>query len=110
MDKVTTLIVEHARAAEQHRRRAALRAVASLELAKGVVVLLLGFGAVSLVHKDAWDVAEAVLHFLRVNPDHHDRSAWLSDSYTWRSPAPEPGRSPERGCEGMPGPRPRRAT
>ena len=74
MDKVTTLIVEHARAAEQHRRRAALRAVASLELAKGLVVLLLGFGAVSLVHKDAWDVAEAVLRFLRVNPDHH-RSA-----------------------------------
>ena len=71
MDKVTTLIVEHAKAAEQHRRRTALRAVASLELAKGVVVLLLGFGAVSLVHKDAWDVAEAVLHFLRVNPDHH---------------------------------------
>lgn len=71
MDKVTTLIVEHAKAAEHHRRRAALRAVASLELAKGVVVLLLGFGAVSLVHKDAWDVAEAMLHFLRVNPDHH---------------------------------------
>src|SRR6476660_3680399 len=71
MDKVTTLIMEHARAAEQHRRRAALRAVASLELAKGLVVLLLGFGAVSLVHKDAWDVAEAVLRFLRVNPDHH---------------------------------------
>ena len=54
-----------------HRRKAALRAVASLELAKGLVVLLLGFGAVSLVHKDAWDVAETVLHFLHVNPDHH---------------------------------------
>jgi uncharacterized membrane protein (DUF2068 family) len=74
MDKVTTIIIEHARAAEQHRRRAALRAVASLELAKGLIVLLLGFGAVSLVHKDAWDVAEAVLRFLHVNPDHH-RSA-----------------------------------
>jgi uncharacterized membrane protein (DUF2068 family) len=71
MDKVATLIVEHAIAAEHHRRRAALRAVASLELAKGMAVLLLGFGAVSLVHKDAWDVAEAVLRFLRVNPDHH---------------------------------------
>ena len=64
-------LVEHAKAAEHHRRRAALRAVASLELAKGLVVLLLGFGAVSLVHKDAWDVAETLLHFLRVNPDHH---------------------------------------
>jgi uncharacterized membrane protein (DUF2068 family) len=70
MEKLAT-ILEHAKATEQHRRRAALRAVASLELAKGLVVLLLGFGAVSLVHKDAWDVAEAVLRFLRVNPDHH---------------------------------------
>src|SRR5258708_7173267 len=71
MDKLTTSIVEHAKAAEHHRRRAALLAVASLELAKGLVVMLLGFGAVSLVHKDAWDVAETVLHFLRVDPDHH---------------------------------------
>ena len=71
MDKITTSIVEHAKAAEHHRRLAALRAVASLELTKGLVVLLLGFGAVSLVHKDAWDVAEAVLRFLHVNPDHH---------------------------------------
>ena len=93
MDKVATLIVEHARAAEQHRRRAALRAVASLELAKGLVVLLLGFGAVSLVHKDAWDVAEAVLRFLRVNPDHH-RSAQvflnLADNVTDRKLWPWP--------------------
>ena len=71
MDNLATSIVGHAKAAEQHRRRAALRAVASLELAKGMVVLLLGFGAVSLVHKDAWDVAETLLHFLHVNPDHH---------------------------------------
>jgi uncharacterized membrane protein (DUF2068 family) len=71
MTKITTVIVEHARAAEHHRRLAALRAVASLELAKGLVVLLLGFGAVSLVHKDAWDVAETLLHFLHVNPDRH---------------------------------------
>ena len=71
MDHVAAAIVEHARAAERHRRRAALRAVASLELLKGVVVLLLGFGAVSMVHKDAWDMAEALLRFLRVDPDHH---------------------------------------
>lgn len=74
MDKVTTKIVVHAKAAERHRRRAALRAVASLETFKGLIVLLLGFGAVTLVHRDAWDVAEAVLRFLHVNPDHH-RSA-----------------------------------
>jgi uncharacterized membrane protein (DUF2068 family) len=71
MDHVAAAIVSHAKAAELHRRRAALRAVASLELTKGLVVLLLGFGAVSLVHKDAWDAAEALLRFLHVNPDHH---------------------------------------
>ena len=50
-------------------------------------MLLLGFGAVSLVHKDAWDVAESVLHFLHVNPDRH-RSAQvflnLADNVTDR--------------------------
>jgi uncharacterized membrane protein (DUF2068 family) len=67
MHHMTTTIAH----AERHRRRAALRAVASLELTKGLVVLLLGFGAVSMVHKDAWDTAEALLRFLHVNPDRH---------------------------------------
>src|ERR1700730_10054565 len=71
MDHVTTAIVTHAKAAERNRRRAALRTVASFELAKDLIVLLLGFGAVSLVHKDAWDAAGALLRFLHVNPDHH---------------------------------------
>jgi uncharacterized membrane protein (DUF2068 family) len=78
MTKVTAVIVEHAIAAEHHRRLAALRTVASLELAKGLVVLLLGFGAVSLVHKDAWDVAETLLHFLHVNPDRHYAQVFLN--------------------------------
>ncbi|HUJ09172.1 MAG TPA: DUF2127 domain-containing protein [Verrucomicrobiae bacterium] len=49
-------------------RLRALRAVALFELTKGAVVLLLGFGVVSLVHKDAWDVAENLLHALHVSP------------------------------------------
>jgi uncharacterized membrane protein (DUF2068 family) len=67
MHHMTTTIAH----AERNRRRTALRAVASLELTKGLVVLLLGFGAVSMVHKDAWDTAEALLRFLHVNPDRH---------------------------------------
>ena len=39
MNKISSVILEHAKAAEHHRRVAALRAVASLELAKGLVVL-----------------------------------------------------------------------
>jgi uncharacterized membrane protein (DUF2068 family) len=64
--------------APRHRHAAGLRAVASLELGKGLIVLLLGFGAVSLVHKDAWDVAETLLRFLHVNPDRHYAQVFLN--------------------------------
>jgi uncharacterized membrane protein (DUF2068 family) len=64
--------------AARHRHLAGLRTVASLELTKGLVVLLLGFGAVSLVHKDAWDIAEALLRFLHVNPDRHYAQVFLN--------------------------------
>ena len=59
--------------------------MASLELLKGVVVLLLGFGAVSLVHKDAWDMAEALLRFLRVNPI---TITTRKSSSTWQTMSP----------------------
>jgi len=46
-----------------------LRAVASVEFFKGLIVLLAGFGVLSLVHRDAWDVAESFLQWLKVDPD-----------------------------------------
>jgi uncharacterized membrane protein (DUF2068 family) len=61
-----------------HGHAAGLRAVATLELAKGLLVLLLGFGAISLVHKDAWDVAEALLRFFHVNPGRHYAQVFLN--------------------------------
>lgn len=63
---------------QRRARLGGLRAVASLELAKGLVVLLLGFGAVSLVHRDVWDVAEAVLRLLRINPDRRYAQVFLN--------------------------------
>ena len=56
----------------------ALRAVALFELGKGLVVLLLGFGVVSLVHRDAWDVAENLLRMLHVSPEHHYAQVFLN--------------------------------
>lgn len=78
MGEVAPLNMEHARTTAQRRRAAGLRTVASLELGKGLVVLLLGFGFVSLVHKDAWDVAETLLHFLHVNPDRRYAQVFLN--------------------------------
>jgi uncharacterized membrane protein (DUF2068 family) len=65
-----------------------LRLVASLEFAKGVAVLLLGFGLV-LVHGQAWEVAENFLEVLHINPDHRYAQAFLnladrfSDTKLW---------------------------
>jgi uncharacterized membrane protein (DUF2068 family) len=54
---------------EAHRARLqALRSVAALEFAKGVLVLA---AAVSLYWLDPSDVADAFLNFLHVSPDHH---------------------------------------
>ena len=56
----------------------ALRGVAILELAKGLVVLLVGFGVVSLLHRDAWDAAENSLRILHVSPERHYAQIFLN--------------------------------
>ena len=40
-----------------------------MEFIKGLVVLLAGFGVLSLVHRDAWDVAESFLEWLHISPE-----------------------------------------
>jgi uncharacterized membrane protein (DUF2068 family) len=81
------------RLAHKHDRHAsqlkALRAVATLEFIKGLVVLLAGFGVLSLVHRDAWDVAESFLEWLHLSPDTHYAQVFLNladqvtDSKLW---------------------------
>ncbi|PYX39730.1 MAG: DUF2127 domain-containing protein [Acidobacteria bacterium] len=60
------------------RQLRALRAVASVEFLKGLVVLLAGFGVLSLVHRDAWDVAESFLEWLHISPDAHYAQVFLN--------------------------------
>ena len=81
------------RLAHKHDRHArqlkALRAVATVEFVKGLVVLLAGFGILSLVHRDAWDVAESFLEWLHVSPDTRYAQVFLNladqvtDSKLW---------------------------
>jgi len=56
----------------------ALRAVASVEFFKGLIVLLAGFGVLSLVHRDAWDVAENFLEWLKISPDSQYAQVFLN--------------------------------
>ncbi|MGH9512135.1 MAG: DUF2127 domain-containing protein [Terriglobales bacterium] len=61
-----------------------LRAVASLELTKGLIVLGGIFGILFLVHKDPGDIADWCLTVLHISPDHHFAQVFLdwADSLT----------------------------
>jgi uncharacterized membrane protein (DUF2068 family) len=66
-----------------------LRAVASFEIAKGLVVLAAGCGILMLLHKDTSEVAENFLQLLHISPDHRFARmflAWadtLTDEKLW---------------------------
>ncbi|HZQ21492.1 MAG TPA: DUF2127 domain-containing protein [Terriglobales bacterium] len=63
----------------QHERQLkALRAVASLEFIKGLAVLLAGCGLLSLVHRDVWGVADSLLGWLHLSPDHRYARMFLN--------------------------------
>jgi uncharacterized membrane protein (DUF2068 family) len=55
-----------------------LRAVATFEALKGVVVLLLGLGILGLLHKDVEAAAESLLTHLHINPDRRLSHAFIN--------------------------------
>ncbi len=63
-----------------------LRAVAAFEAAKGALVVLAGFGVLSLVHRDAESVAERLVTLCHLDPANHyphifiDAATNLSDA------------------------------
>lgn len=69
--------------------RPGLRAVATLEAVKGLLVLLAGFGAFALIHRDVQSLAEALVRHSHLNPARHvprvflEASARLTDARLW---------------------------
>ena len=62
-----------------------LRAVASLELAKGMIALLAACGVLLLIRReDPGDIADGLLKLLHISPDHHFAQVFLdwADSLT----------------------------
>jgi uncharacterized membrane protein (DUF2068 family) len=47
-----------------------LRAVASFELSKGLMVVAAGFGVLLLLHRDTSEIAQNLLRLLHISPDH----------------------------------------
>lgn len=66
-----------------------IRAVALFEAAKGVLVLIAGFGSLALVHEDAQALAEQLVGHLHLNPAKHypriflDAAAGLTQTRLW---------------------------
>ena len=61
----------------QRRQRQVLRAVALFEFFKGTFVMLMGFCALALVHKDAWLYAESLLARLHISTDRRSAQMFL---------------------------------
>jgi uncharacterized membrane protein (DUF2068 family) len=67
----------------------ALRAIASFELAKGLIVLGAALVVVFAVGRDPWDFADAMLRLLHISPDRHfaqlflDWADTLTDAKLW---------------------------
>lgn len=66
-----------------------IRAVSVFEAAKGTMVLLAGFGAISLIHHDVQRVTEQLVGHLHLNPAKHypriflDTAAHVTDARLW---------------------------
>jgi uncharacterized membrane protein (DUF2068 family) len=71
------------------RSSSTVRAVALFEAFKGTLVVLVGLGALSLIHHDAQRIAEELVGHLHLNPAKHyprifiDTAAHLSDTRLW---------------------------
>jgi uncharacterized membrane protein (DUF2068 family) len=67
-----------------------VRTVASIEFAKGAIILLGCLGLFTFRHRSIWGVAESLLEFLHVSPYHHyvgvfiDLVARLDDVRLWK--------------------------
>ena len=62
-----------------------LRGIATLEVTKGMIVLLAAIGILLMVRsEDPWDIADGLLRLLHISPDHHFAQVFLdwADSLT----------------------------
>ncbi len=71
------------------RYAAGVRVVAMFEAAKGVIVIVAGFGLLALIHRNVQAVAEEIVHVLHFNPAKHypqvflDAAANVTDARLW---------------------------
>jgi len=73
----------------KNHSKGGLRVVALFEAAKGLLVVFVGFGLLSCIHKDLLSVAEQLVRHFHLNPARHypsifiDAAHHLTDRYLW---------------------------
>ncbi len=66
-----------------------MRAIALFEAAKAALVLLAGFGCLSLLHRDVHLIATQIIKHIHLNPAHHyphifiDAASKVTDTHLW---------------------------
>jgi uncharacterized membrane protein (DUF2068 family) len=65
------------KSAPHPRQRQVLKAVAAFEFFKGIFVMVMGFCALALVHKDVWLYAESLLALFHINTDRRSAQLFL---------------------------------
>ncbi len=69
--------------------KAGLRTIAIFEATKGVLVLIIGIALLTLIHRDAQDVAETIVRYSHLNPDRRflrrfvEFAGTVSDARLW---------------------------
>jgi uncharacterized membrane protein (DUF2068 family) len=65
------------KSAPHPRQRRVLQAVAAFEFFKGIFVMVMGFCALALVHKDVWLYAESLLAVFHISTDRRSAQMFL---------------------------------
>ncbi|MGI8656456.1 MAG: DUF2127 domain-containing protein [Pyrinomonadaceae bacterium] len=69
--------------------KAGLRTIAIFEATKGVIVLIIGIALLTLIHRDAQNVAETIVRYSHLNPDRRflrrfvEFAGTVSDARLW---------------------------
>jgi uncharacterized membrane protein (DUF2068 family) len=82
---MSSIVHSKVTAAEPGTTLQVLRAVATLEMTKGMIVLLAACGVLLLMRREnPWDIADGLLRLLHISPDHHFAQVFLdwADSLT----------------------------
>lgn len=75
--------------AKQHEIAVGLRTVATIEAAKGALVIIVGLGLLALIHYDVQGLAEDLVRHMHLNPARHyprifiEAAGQLTDARLW---------------------------